>query len=355
MRNTRLELTIQLPEGDASVAVTGVAERNIKLIREAFGVNMTSRGGALKIRGDASAVNRAAHVVQRLTAEAGRRRPLSHERLLELVSDVSQRDVEPTGRLAPGAEPGDGPMDVYLPGRVVRGKTPGQEAYLEAIGRHDLTFCVGPAGTGKTYLAVAAAVNMLKHGRVRRIVLARPAVEAGERLGFLPGNMQDKVNPYLRPLLDALHDMMSFEQVQRFMATDLIEIVPLAFMRGRTLNDAMILLDEAQNTTRSQMLMFLTRMGQGSKTIVTGDTTQIDLEDPRESGLIDAARRLRRVQGVAFCALDQQDIVRHTLVQRIVEAYGQSAVRRALDETRDPPAEPAIPDNDASSEHAEPG
>jgi phosphate starvation-inducible PhoH-like protein len=212
-------------------------------------------------------------------------------------------------------------MSVYLPGKVVRPKTEGQKAYIDALHKHDLTFCIGPAGTGKTYLAVAAAVSMLKAGEVRKLVLVRPAVEAGEKLGFLPGTMQDKVNPYLRPLLDALHDMMEFEQIERFMAHDLIEIVPLAFMRGRTLNDALIILDEAQNSTKSQMLMFLTRLGHGGKMVVTGDASQIDLDDPRDSGLVDAARRLKRVKGVAFCTLDGADIVRHSLVQRIVEAY----------------------------------
>jgi len=215
-------------------------------------------------------------------------------------------------------------LDVYLPDKRVKAMTEGQRGYLDAIFTNDLTFCAGPAGTGKTYLAVAAAVSMLKRGQVRKLVLVRPAVEAGEKLGFLPGDLQDKVNPYLRPLLDALHDMMEFDHIQRFMACDLIEIVPLAFMRGRTLNDALIILDEAQNTTRGQMLMFLTRLGMGGKMIVTGDTSQIDLEDPRESGLIDAVRRLKHVRGVGMVALDSVDIVRHSLVQRIVKAYGNA-------------------------------
>ena len=214
-------------------------------------------------------------------------------------------------------------MEVYLRGKRIRALTQAQQRYVDAIRSHDLTLCVGPAGTGKTYLAVAAAVDMLRRGAVRKLALVRPAVEAGEKLGFLPGSMQEKVNPYLRPLLDALHDMMDFEQIQRFMVCDVIEIVPLAFMRGRTLNDALIILDEAQNTTRSQMLMFLTRLGRGSKMIVTGDTSQIDLADPTESGLVDAARRLRRVAGVGMVALNESDIARHNLVQRIVEVYGQ--------------------------------
>jgi len=186
---------------------------------------------------------------------------------------------------------------------------------------HDLTFCLGPAGTGKTYLAVAAAAGMLKHGQVKRIVLARPAVEAGERLGFLPGDLQAKVNPYLRPLFDALHDMMDFEQVKRFMVNDVIEVVPLAFMRGRTLNESAIILDEAQNTTASQMLMFLTRLGHDSKAIVTGDATQVDLPDNVRSGLTDAMEKLAGIRGIAMIELERGDIVRHRLVQSIVDAY----------------------------------
>jgi phosphate starvation-inducible PhoH-like protein len=237
----------------------------------------------------------------------------------------SNGSVEPgTPRPPKGEE-----LEVYVRGRRVEPKTEGQRDYLEAIRKHDLVFCCGPAGTGKTFLAVAAAVAMLKQGLVRKLVLVRPAVEAGERLGFLPGDMQQKVNPYLRPLLDALHDMMPFEQVQRFMHSDLIEIVPLAFMRGRTLNEAAVILDEAQNTTRSQMLMFLTRLGHGSKMIVTGDTSQTDLEDGQESGLVDAIRRLRQVPGVAFQTLTRQDIVRHQLVHQIVQAYGREPNQNA--------------------------
>ena len=220
-------------------------------------------------------------------------------------------------------------MSVFLAGKTVRPKTAAQLDYVTAIHEHDLTFCIGPAGTGKTYLAVAAAVAMLKLGQVRKLVLVRPAVEAGEKLGFLPGTLQDKVNPYLRPLLDALHDMMEFEHIERFMAHDLIEIVPLAFMRGRTLNDSVIILDEAQNTTRAQMLMFLTRLGHGGKMVVTGDASQIDLDDPRDSGLIDAAHRLRHVKGVAMRTLTGTDIVRHSLVQRIVEAYENTNAAKA--------------------------
>jgi phosphate starvation-inducible PhoH-like protein len=214
-------------------------------------------------------------------------------------------------------------LDVYAHGKPVRARRPNQQLYLDAIRDHDLVFAIGPAGTGKTYLAVAAAIHLLKSGRVSKVILARPAVEAGEKLGFLPGDLQAKVNPYLRPLFDALHDMMDFGTIRRFMEHDVVEVVPLAFMRGRTLNNAVIILDEAQNTTMGQMKMFLTRMGQGSKTVVTGDVTQIDLPDPRQSGLIDAARRLRRVRGVSFVAFEKADVVRHDLVQRVIEAYGE--------------------------------
>ncbi|MEM8494989.1 MAG: PhoH family protein [Planctomycetota bacterium] len=336
-----MELTIQLPPGDAGMGVTGPAERNLKIVREALGVTLVARNGALRVSGEPRPVGQAAHVLELLTEAAEHRRPMSRQQLLDAIALAATMDAGRTAA-APefGTEPirspartsdpanderlplGAGGLDVYLPGKRVRAMTQGQRAYLGAMLEHDLTFCMGPAGTGKTYLATAAATAMLKRGEVRKLVLVRPAVEAGEKLGFLPGSMQEKVNPYLRPLLDALHDMMEYEQLQRFMAVDLIEIVPLAFMRGRTLNDACIILDEAQNTTRAQMLMFLTRLGHGSKMVVTGDTSQIDLEDPSSSGLIDAVRRLRRTKGVGMVTLDGSDIVRHHLVQRIVEAYG---------------------------------
>jgi len=363
-----VQLSIRLPGGDQRVAVTGSAERNLKLIREALGVTIVARNGALGISGESDAVAKAARVVERLSQAARDGRPMSHQAVLETLAEVARGggEVRPAGpppRPAPPVVPPTGfvrepdgeadgevdggelvpvsreGLDVYLHGRRVRAMTEGQAAYLDAIAGHDLTFCCGPAGTGKTFLAVAAAVSMFKAGHIRKLVLVRPAVEAGEKLGFLPGTMQDKVNPYLRPLLDALHDLMEFDQIERFMAADLIEIIPLAFMRGRTLNDACVILDEAQNTTRSQMLMFLTRMGHGSKMIVTGDTSQIDLEDPRDSGLVDAVRRLGRVNGVATTALDRTDIVRHALVQRIVQAYGEPERRPEAENPADnPPA-----------------
>lgn len=317
-----MELTISLPPNEQRFAVVGPAERNLKIIRESLGVTIWSRDLSLRIGGDSSAVGQAVQVIEQLRSHAARRRTMNRQELLNLIAEAGRMPTPEIVREAnDGLNPDHG-LAVYSSSKRIRAITDGQKHYLETLYKHDLTFCIGPAGTGKTFLAVAAAVAALKTGRARKLVLVRPAVEAGEKLGFLPGDMQQKVNPYLRPLLDALHDMMDFEQIQRFMACDVIEIIPLAFMRGRTLNDAVIILDEGQNTTRSQMMMFLTRLGHGSKMIVTGDTTQIDLEDPRESGLIDAVRRLRRFREVGMVTLDKADIVRHSLVQRIVEAYG---------------------------------
>ncbi|MEM6393086.1 MAG: PhoH family protein [Planctomycetota bacterium] len=334
-----MELTLPLPEGAQRVDVTGPAERNLKIIREALSVRLAARESTLRLLGDPEPVRQAAAVLKRLTEAARHRKPLTREQLLDALAAVAHTppptpaaDDTSRGDAASAASRSNGDpisslnpnhLDVYLPGRSVRPVTPGQRAYLRSILEHDLTFCFGPAGTGKTYLAVAAAAALLKKGLARKLVLVRPAVEAGEKLGFLPGTMQDKVNPYLRPLLDALHDMMDYDQVQRFMAADLIEIVPLAFMRGRTLNDAVIILDEAQNTTKAQMLMFLTRLGHGSRMVVTGDTSQTDLPNPNDSGLVDAVRKLQRTPGIGRIVLSGDDIVRHSLVQRIVEAYGQ--------------------------------
>jgi phosphate starvation-inducible PhoH-like protein len=213
-----------------------------------------------------------------------------------------------------------GSIDVVAARRITP-RTQGQARYIQSIRDHDITFAVGPAGTGKTYLAVAVAVEALKHHQIRKIVLVRPAVEAGESLGFLPGDLHAKINPYLRPLLDALHEMMDYDQMKRYMEQDVIEVIPLAYMRGRTLNESFIILDEAQNTTIAQMKMFLTRMGQGSKIVISGDTTQIDLPRPSASGLIDAVARLRDIAGVNIVQLNKSDIVRHRLVQDIVRAY----------------------------------
>ena len=323
-----MELTIRLPHGDQRLAVTGTGEQNLKIIRETLGVTITARNGSLRLSGEEDPVGRAAHVLEQLGEAAAADQPMTRPQLLETIAAVN---AEPAPQPAADEQAPRAPgqrrtgkaesLDVYLEGKRIKARTAGQQKYLDLIRQHDLTFCTGPAGTGKTYLAVATAVAMLKRGEVRKLVLVRPAVEAGEKLGFLPGSMQEKVNPYLRPLLDALHDMMEFDQIQRFMASDLIEIVPLAFMRGRTLNNAMIICDEAQNTTVKQMLMLLTRLGHDSKMIVTGDISQIDLSAPGESGLIDALKRLKNTKGIAQIALQGEDIVRHNLVQRIVDAY----------------------------------
>jgi len=228
-------------------------------------------------------------------------------------------------------------IETLVSGKYVVPRTPGQQAYLEAVATHDLVFCIGPAGTGKTYLAVAMAVQALKQMQVKKIVLARPAVEAGEKLGFLPGDVIAKVNPYLHPLYDALEDMMSFAQMRRYMEADMIEVIPLAFMRGRTLNDSFIILDEAQNSTALQMKMFLTRLGISSRIIINGDVSQIDLPPGKTSGLKDAERLLRRVQGIAFVYLTARDIVRHRLVTNAVTAYERDQVERERSRRRGQP------------------
>jgi phosphate starvation-inducible PhoH-like protein len=306
-----VNLSITLEQPDKKLALFGSADRYLRMIRDTFGVQLVSRDDEIRISGEKDQVSKAAAVLDQMQRKLRRQDWLS-------VDDVGQA----IGRAADeNRERSADEIDVYTKGTAIRPKTDGQKTYMEAILGHDLTFCSGPAGTGKTYLAVAAAAHMLKHGQARRIVLARPAVEAGERLGFLPGDLQAKVNPYLRPLFDALNDMMDFEQVRRFMTNDVIEVIPLAFMRGRTLNDSVIILDEAQNTTPSQMLMFLTRLGHDSKMIVTGDVSQVDLPEEQKSGLVDALEKLKGIKGIGTVELQRSDIVRHRLVQNIVNAY----------------------------------
>jgi len=306
-----VNLSIALEQPNKKLALFGTADRHLRMIRETFGVNVVSRDDELHLSGERDQVGKAAMVLDQMQRKLRRQDWLSMEDVGSAINSAAD-----TAR-----EQGADVVDVYARGRTVRPKTAGQHRYIEAMMQNDLTFCVGPAGTGKTYLAVAVAASLLKHGQAKRIVLARPAVEAGERLGFLPGDLQAKVNPYLRPLFDALHDMMDFEQVKRFMVNDVIEVIPLAFMRGRTLNDSIIILDEAQNTTPSQMLMFLTRLGHDSKMIVTGDPSQVDLPEDQVSGLADAMHRLSGIKGIATIELERGDIVRHRLVQNIVNAY----------------------------------
>jgi phosphate starvation-inducible PhoH-like protein len=306
-----VQLNIALEQPDKKLALFGAADRHLRMIRETFGVQVVARDQEIRISGDREQVGKAAAVLDQLQRALRRQDWLSAEDVGKAIGRAADQNGERNAD----------EIDVYAKGHPVRPRTTGQRQYIDAVLKHDLTFCAGPAGTGKTYLAVAVAASMLKHGQAKRLVLARPAVEAGERLGFLPGDLQAKVNPYLRPLLDALHDMMEFEQFKRFMVNDVIEVIPLAFMRGRTLNESVIILDEAQNTTASQMLMFLTRLGHESKMIVTGDVTQVDLPADVPSGMVDAMQRLGGVRGIATVRLQREDIVRHRLVQNIVNAY----------------------------------
>ncbi|MFA4986700.1 MAG: PhoH family protein [Candidatus Brocadiia bacterium] len=290
----------------------GTGDRTLRQLRRAFGVSIAVRASSISIEGEESQVTRALtasrSILMKLSAEG-----FSHE---EIDSIIGEQDDHP-GQDDPEALP------VFPRGRFIAPKTAGQRKFVQSLMENTITFGIGPAGTGKTYLSVAAAVSGLRKGSVRRIVLVRPAVEAGEKLGFLPGDLREKVDPYLRPLYDSMNDMLEADQMTRLMASDVIEVAPLAFMRGRTLNKCFVILDEAQNCSIAQMKMFLTRLGFGSKAAVTGDITQSDLPDSVTSGLLHASRILRDIPGINFCNLGQDDIVRHPLVQRIVDAYGK--------------------------------
>ncbi len=306
------EATISSIEPQLILPLFGARDQHLRRLRERFSVDITHRNGKVRVSGDNEAsVNKAMEVINRLTEIVRAKGTLTPELFDETVADVSGEREEP--RIVP--------IDVIQVGHEVRPKTKGQQRYVEAIRKHELVFAIGPAGTGKTYLAVAMAVEALKHQLIRKIVLVRPAVEAGENLGFLPGDLQAKINPYLRPLLDATYEMMGYDQVRTLIERDVIEVVPLAYMRGRTLNEAFIILDEAQNTTVAQMKMFLTRMGLNSRIVVSGDVTQVDLPYGVRSGLRDALERLQTISGVQMVELTRQDIVRHRLVQAIIDAY----------------------------------
>lgn len=315
---------ITLVHAKTLMPLFGAKDQHVKRIRDAFGVDITHRDGQIRVAGASEPVARATEVLKQLKALVEAQGEASEDDVTRLLKGV---EAEPAA--AATAIVGASETILTLPnGRKLRPRTAGQATYVQAIRSHDLTFAVGPSGTGKTYLAVALAVEALKRHAIRKIVLVRPAVEAGESLGFLPGDLQAKINPYLRPLLDALHEMLDYDQIKRHMEEDVIEVVPLAYMRGRTLNDAFIILDEAQNTTVSQMKMFLTRMGSGSKIVVAGDETQIDLPPHTRSGLMDALVRLRNIPGVIDIRLGKSDIVRHPLVMEIVRAYEEGASRR---------------------------
>ena len=305
-----MEIRITLESDTKGLELFGPADKHLKLVREATGVAIAARNGNVLVNGDEEHVKTAAEVIDRMQRRLIQRGRLSETDVHEMIEQVRN-----------AVEPSSSTLTVFSDKGVIEPFTKGQLRYVETMLANDLTFCIGPAGTGKTYMAVAVAVSMLRKRQIRKIVLARPAVEAGERLGFLPGDMQAKVNPYLRPLFDSLEDMMEFAQMRKFIEMDVIEVIPLAFMRGRTLNEAAIICDEAQNTSPTQMLMFLTRMGRGSKMIITGDITQVDLERGQTSGMIDAVRTLEGIRGIGFVELDEADIVRHRLVQNIVNAY----------------------------------
>jgi phosphate starvation-inducible PhoH-like protein len=301
-------------EGADPLLLTGVNDANLLELQQQLGVRVVYRGDALAITGTAEQVERATPVVQGVIDLARMGEPVTPD-------DVSRLLAEGPVEQGSGLEEGR----ILLPGlrRAIVARTQGQREYVQAIATNDIVVGIGPAGTGKTYLAVAKAVEALARKRVRRIILARPAVEAGESLGFLPGDLQAKVDPYLRPLYDALEDMMPHDRVQRALETRTIEIAPLAYMRGRTLADAFIILDEAQNATVAQMKMFLTRLGVNSKTVVTGDKTQIDLPRREDSGLLQIERVLQGIDGIAFSYLQDSDVVRHRLVREIIRAYAE--------------------------------
>ena len=308
-------------EGAELLTLAGVNDANLVELSRIFGIRVALRGDSLSLTGAPEEVDRALPVARRMIDTAKQRMALTPDDILRMSDDAGRDATEGDGGLG-----GDVPR-IALPGvrKVIQPKTPGQAEYLRQIQENDIVIGIGPAGTGKTYLAVAAAVDALVRKRVRRIVLARPAVEAGESLGFLPGDMQAKVDPYLRPLYDALEDMMPQERVQRALETRTIEIAPLAFMRGRTLADAFVILDEAQNATGLQMKMFLTRLGVNSKVVITGDKTQIDLPKREESGLMQVERILSGIDGIAFHYFDDTDVVRHRLVRDIIRAYAGDA------------------------------
>lgn len=331
-----VEERIPLRNYEEERLILGPYDRHARVVRETHRVTLLSRDGGLKLLGDSVAV---AVVRERIEGLLRRARAGDHPEesqvLRALAGALQESEFAPSSKKGIGGEPSipiegrheGSRASADPPGRVhheVSPRSQGQAAYLDAIRNHAITIAVGPAGSGKTYLAVAMAVEALRRGDFRRLVLARPAVEAGERLGFLPGDLQAKVNPYLRPLYDALNDLLDPAATRRYVENDVIEICPLAYMRGRTLNGAFIILDEAQNTTAKQMQMFLTRLGERGKIVVTGDTTQVDLPDHTLSGLVDAQRRLASIPGVAIVELTKADIVRHPLVSRIVSAYESS-------------------------------
>ena len=306
------------------IAIFGSFDENIKRIEEALNVRVVNRGTDLRVSGDEEMVDKAVRTLEGLLSLAAKGEIIDEQRVRYLITLVSEGNDHQVAQMAKDV------VCITAKGKPIKAKTVGQQHYMKAIMKNTITIGVGPAGTGKTYLAVAAAVAAFREKTVNRIILTRPAVEAGERLGFLPGDLQNKVDPYLRPLYDALYDMLGPETFQKYQERGSIEVAPLAYMRGRTLDDSFIILDEAQNTTREQMKMFLTRLGFGSKIVITGDVTQIDLPDDKISGLKDAVRVLDGVEDIAICRLTSADVVRHALVQQIINAYEKAAKKQEL-------------------------
>lgn len=311
----KFELTVNVDNIEDIISLFGNYDQNVNLIQRQYNVSVLSRGNDIRISGDEENVLKASSAVKTLLEMIGRGELISEQAIRYVFSLVDDGMEKEAVRLS------DGAVCVTCSGKTVKAKTIGQKKYIDAVDKNTIVLGVGPAGTGKTYLAVAMAVRAFRNHEVTKIILTRPAVEAGEKLGFLPGDLQNKVDPYLRPLYDALFDMFGSESFARLMERGSIEVAPLAYMRGRTLDDAFIILDEAQNTTREQIKMFLTRLGFNSKMVITGDITQIDLPDSKKSGLVDAMRILKNVEGISMIKFSEKDVVRHKLVQDIIKAY----------------------------------
>ena len=316
------EQTVSIERMEDAIGIFGSFDENIRLIERELNVHVVGREDQLKITGDGEQVMWAAKVIQGLIGLSARGEAINEQNIRYLIQLVKSGNEDKIQTLAADV------LCVTAKGKPIKAKTVGQKKYVDAILNNTITLGVGPAGTGKTYLAVAAAVSAFRAKEINRIILTRPAVEAGERLGFLPGDLQSKVDPYLRPLYDALFDMLGAESYAKYVERGNIEVAPLAYMRGRTLDDSFIILDEAQNTSREQMKMFLTRLGFGSKIVITGDITQIDLPGDKVSGLKEAMRVLRGVEDIAICRLTESDVVRHVIVQRIIRAYEEDENRR---------------------------
>ena len=310
-----MEQRIEIERMEEAINIFGSFDENIRRIEENLDVTIVNRGTDMKVSGDAEAVDKAARTLEGLLSLAAKGETIDEQRVRYLITLVKEGNDAQVAKMAKDV------VCITAKGKPIKAKTVGQQEYMKAIMKNTITLGIGPAGTGKTYLAVAAAVAAFRERTINRIILTRPAVEAGERLGFLPGDLQNKVDPYLRPLYDALYDMLGPETFQKYQERGSIEVAPLAYMRGRTLDDSFIILDEAQNTTKEQMKMFLTRLGFGSKIVITGDVTQIDLPSDKTSGLKDAVRVLEGVKDIAVCRLTSADVVRHALVQEIISAY----------------------------------